>query len=58
MSDGSESPAAHASEPHIGGLGQKLNWLRAGVLERTTASYRLPVWSSAWQRRRRIRARY
>src|SRR5829696_3742490 len=32
MSDSSESPAVHASEPHVGGLAQKLNWLRAGVL--------------------------
>ena len=32
MSDSSEPPAVHASEPHVGGLGQKLNWLRAGVL--------------------------
>jgi VIT1/CCC1 family predicted Fe2+/Mn2+ transporter len=32
MSDSPEHPAAHAAEPHVGGLGQKLNWLRAGVL--------------------------
>ena len=32
MSDSPEHPAAHASEPHVGGLGRKLNWLRAGVL--------------------------
>ena len=32
MSDSSEPPAVHASEPHVGGLGRKLNWLRAGVL--------------------------
>jgi hypothetical protein len=24
--------ATHADEPHVGGLGGKLNWLRAGVL--------------------------
>ena len=32
MSDSPEHPAAHAAEPHVGGLGRKLNWLRAGVL--------------------------
>jgi VIT1/CCC1 family predicted Fe2+/Mn2+ transporter len=32
MSDSPEHPAAHAAEPHVGGLGQRLNWLRAGVL--------------------------
>ena len=32
MSDSPEHPAAHPAEPHVGGLGQKLNWLRAGVL--------------------------
>jgi VIT1/CCC1 family predicted Fe2+/Mn2+ transporter len=32
MSDSPEHPAVHAAEPHVGGLGQKLNWLRAGVL--------------------------
>jgi VIT1/CCC1 family predicted Fe2+/Mn2+ transporter len=32
VSDSAEHPAAHAAEPHVGGLGQKLNWLRAGVL--------------------------
>jgi vacuolar iron transporter family protein len=32
MSESPEHPAAHAAEPHVGGLGQKLNWLRAGVL--------------------------
>ena len=32
MSDSSEPPAVHASEPHVGGVGRKLNWLRAGVL--------------------------
>ena len=57
MSDSSEHPAVHAAEPHVGGLGRKLNWLRAGVLGRMTASCRLPVWSSEWQRRRRRWAR-
>jgi hypothetical protein len=32
LSDDSEPSAVHASEPHVGGVGQKLNWLRAGVL--------------------------
>src|SRR5512133_2152047 len=32
MSDSPEHPAVHAAEPHVGGRGQKLNWLRAGVL--------------------------
>jgi vacuolar iron transporter family protein len=32
MNDDSEPSAVHASEPHIGGVGRKLNWLRAGVL--------------------------
>lgn len=27
-----DTPAPHASEPHGAGLGQRLNWLRAGVL--------------------------
>lgn len=26
------APAQHPAEPHTGGLGQWLNWLRAGVL--------------------------
>ncbi|WP_158864232.1 VIT1/CCC1 transporter family protein [Leifsonia sp. AG29] len=30
--DATETPNAHASEPHRGGLSQRLNWLRAGVL--------------------------
>ena len=34
MSDGNvpDSPSGHSAEPHAGGLGQRLNWLRAGVL--------------------------
>ena len=27
-----DSPSGHSAEPHAGGLGQRLNWLRAGVL--------------------------
>src|SRR5690606_398512 len=27
-----DADATHSAEPHAGGLGQKLNWLRAGVL--------------------------
>ncbi|MBN9171486.1 MAG: VIT1/CCC1 transporter family protein, partial [Microbacterium sp.] len=30
--DDSGTPGAHAGEPHTGGLAQRLNWLRAGVL--------------------------
>src|SRR5664279_5352395 len=30
--DAPDSPSPHAAEPHAGGLGQRLNWLRAGVL--------------------------
>ena len=26
------SPSGHSAEPHAGGSGQRLNWLRAGVL--------------------------
>jgi VIT family protein len=32
MSDSSDQPSVHVSEPNGGGVGQKLNWLRAGVL--------------------------
>ena len=34
MSEGDvpDSPSGHSAEPHAGGLGQRLNWLRAGVL--------------------------
>jgi len=34
MSDGDapDFPSGHSAEPHAGGLGQRLNWLRAGVL--------------------------
>ena len=31
-SDVPDSPSGHSAEPHAGGLGQRLNWLRAGVL--------------------------
>src|SRR5664279_1463721 len=31
-SDVPDSPSSHSAEPHAGGLGQRLNWLRAGVL--------------------------
>jgi hypothetical protein len=31
-SDASDSPFLHSAEPHAGGMGQRLNWLRAGVL--------------------------
>ena len=31
-SDAPDSPSGHSAEPHAGGLGQRLNWLRAGVL--------------------------
>ena len=31
-SDTPDSPSGHSAEPHTGGLGQRLNWLRAGVL--------------------------
>lgn len=31
-SDVSDSPSGHSGEPHAGGLGHRLNWLRAGVL--------------------------
>src|SRR5664279_3630355 len=31
-SDESDSPSGHSAEPHAGGMGQRLNWLRAGVL--------------------------
>ena len=31
-SDAPDSPFGHSAEPHAGGLGQRLNWLRAGVL--------------------------
>lgn len=30
--DGYTAPALHADEPHRGGIAQRLNWLRAGVL--------------------------
>ncbi len=30
--DGTTEPGLHASEPHRGGIAQRLNWLRAGVL--------------------------
>lgn len=30
--DGYTAPALHANEPHRGGIAQRLNWLRAGVL--------------------------
>jgi len=30
--DGYTEPALHADEPHRGGIAQRLNWLRAGVL--------------------------
>ena len=30
--DAPDSPSLHSAEPHAGGLGQRLNWLRAGVL--------------------------
>ena len=29
---GADSPGWQAAEPHAGGIGQRLNWLRAGVL--------------------------
>src|SRR5213083_2104834 len=29
---GGADPQPHADEPHAAGLGQRLNWLRAGVL--------------------------
>jgi vacuolar iron transporter family protein len=29
---GTSPPGAHPGEPHLGGLAQRLNWLRAGVL--------------------------
>jgi vacuolar iron transporter family protein len=31
-SDASDSPFLHSAEPHAGGMGQRRNWLRAGVL--------------------------
>jgi VIT1/CCC1 family predicted Fe2+/Mn2+ transporter len=31
-SDAPDSPSGHSAEPHAGGFGQRLNWLRAGVL--------------------------
>src|SRR5450631_1028314 len=30
--DAPDSPSLHSAEPHAAGLGQRLNWLRAGVL--------------------------
>src|SRR6478735_436986 len=30
--DGGTSPGWHVAEPHSAGIGQRLNWLRAGVL--------------------------
>ena len=30
--DESDAPSGHSAEPHAGGMGQRLNWLRAGVL--------------------------
>ena len=30
--DAPDSPSLHSAEPHAGGLGQRLNWLSAGVL--------------------------
>ena len=34
MSEGTPAPVSgqHSNEPHVGGLAQRLNWLRAGVL--------------------------
>ena len=44
------SPTAHAAEPHYGGLPQRLNWLRAGVLGANDG-----IVSTAAPRRRRRR---
>ena len=57
MSDSPEHPAAHAAEPHVGGLGQKLNWLRAGVLGANDGIVSTAGLVVESQPRRRVRAR-